>query len=81
MPTPIPNAARRRGICRICKANYVDDNSDLVACAMVWHLYERHRSMYKKIFQDDHYPLDPDPRTKKGRAKILGGVFDRSEPA
>ena len=69
----------RQGICRVCGSRFIEDTSDLVGCRLTWHVFEQHRDIWKTIFKDDHHPLDPDPRTKRGRQRILSGNYAASE--
>jgi hypothetical protein len=58
-------------VCSVCSMPLQDTSYELLASLKVWHLFEEHNDIYQQIFGPIH-PHEPDPRTKKGRARILG---------
>jgi hypothetical protein len=56
-------------VCSICHLPLRETTYELLASLKVWHLFEEHKSVYQQIFGPVH-PREPDPRTKKGRARI-----------
>jgi len=61
----------RAGRCKVAGCGWTvhDATSDLVSCHFVWHLYEQHRMIWNSII-GPRKPVEPDPRTQKGRKAI-----------
>jgi hypothetical protein len=57
-------------VCSICHMSLRETSYELLSSLKVWHLFEEHNDVYQQIFGPVH-PLEPDPRTKRGRARIL----------
>lgn len=68
--TGLPHPKVCTTICSICHRPLREDNYELLNSLKVWHLFEEHKPYWEEIFGPVH-PREPDPRTKKGRARIM----------
>jgi hypothetical protein len=66
----IPHPPVVTTICAICHRPLREANYELLSSLKVWHLYDDHRPIWEQIF-GPVYPREPDPRTKRGRARIM----------